>query len=468
MAVEISIGLGVNIGTRVGRLHNIWRKSAVLAALVAALLLAPAAAPHAEVKAVGVRIGYYSTHTRLVVDLSERVNFRVLTLADPYRIVVEMPRIDWGFTRTFPLRKTSVISAFRFGAFTAETTRIVLDLRRPVELATAEVLPPTGSSRNYQLILDLKPTTRERYLAQAKRPTPPAPGKPPAAAQPPAAALPPAAARPGLPAPPGRKPKPPGARQQARVPPPERKPDRIPLRRRARRADEKPVVVIDPGHGGVDPGTIGRRGTEEKTVTLRMARALRRQLLATGHYKVVLTRNSDVFVELRKRIAIAREAEGDLFVSLHADSIKYRKFRGASVYTLSEKASDREAELLAKKENKSDIIAGIDLSAESGQVRNILIDLAQRETMNLSVHFAKYLVAELGKEGPLVGRTHRFAGFAVLKAPDVPSVLIELGYLSNPADERLLRQARHRAKVARAVRRAIDRYFAYKRKASRS
>lgn len=444
-----------------GTLHNIWRDIGLSAVVAGALLLAPGVAARADVKAVGVRIGYYSTHTRLVVDLSETVNFRVLRLADPYRVVVEMPRIDWGFTRSFPLRDTSIISAFRFGAFTENTTRIVLDLRQPVELSTAEVLPPTGASRNYQLILDLTPTTRERYLAQATRPPPPAVVTPPAQTRPDAKPA-------GPPGPPGPKPEPPGPPQQARIPPGERVPPPREERRRERREEGRPVVIIDPGHGGVDPGAIGRLGTQEKDLTLLMARALKAQLQAGGRYRVVLTRDSDVFLALRQRIAIARKAEGDVFVSLHADTIGYRNFRGASVYTLSEKASDKEAELLARKENKSDIIAGIDLTEESGQVRNILIDLAQRETMNLSVHFAKYLVAELGKEVPLVGRTHRFAGFAVLKAPDVPSVLVELGYLSNPTDERLLRQPQHRAKVARAVRRAIDRYFAYKRKASRS
>jgi len=238
-------------------------------------------------------------------------------------------------------------------------------------------------------------------------------------------------------------------------------------RKRAVRA--KPVIVLDPGHGGIDPGTRGRLGTREKHVTLRVARIIRRKLLATGRYKVVMTRSDDTFVPLRQRIAIARKVDGDLFISFHADALSIKSFRGAAVYTLSEKASDDEAAALAKKENKADIIAGIDLGRESGDVRNILIDLAQRETMNRSIHLARFLIGDLRREIKLVrNKKHRFAGFAVLRAPDVPSVLIELGYLSNKADERLLRSSRHHAKLARAIVRAIDRYIALQSKLSKT
>jgi N-acetylmuramoyl-L-alanine amidase len=223
-------------------------------------------------------------------------------------------------------------------------------------------------------------------------------------------------------------------------------------------------VVIDPGHGGVDPGAVGARGTMEKDIVLAMSRELQVVLERTGRYHVVLTRGDDSFMRLRERMAVARHAEADLFVSLHADAHKDLSLRGASVYTLSEQASDAEAEALAAKENKADLIAGVDLSEEAPEVTGILIDLAQRETMDLSSVFAQRLVIELGRATGLQRNTHRYAGFAVLKAPDVPSVLVELGYLSNPSEEDRLRTKRHRESLARAMERAIRRYFEWRQK----
>ena len=219
--------------------------------------------------------------------------------------------------------------------------------------------------------------------------------------------------------------------------------------------------MLDPGHGGVDPGAVGVSGIYEKEVTLAMAREIKRQLETTGRFKVVMTRDDDVFVRLRDRIAKARTAEAELFVSIHADAMRNRETRGASIYTLSENASDDEAAALAARENRADIIAGVDLSHENKTVMNILIDLAQRETMNHSASFAHILVEELAREIQLVPlKPHRFAGFAVLKAPDVPSVLVELGYISNKADEQLLTRPHYRTKVAASLVRAIERYFA--------
>ena len=229
--------------------------------------------------------------------------------------------------------------------------------------------------------------------------------------------------------------------------------------RPAKRPDVRPLIAIDPGHGGVDPGAHGLSGVWEKRITFLQARELRRQLLKTGRYRVAQTRNRDVFVRLRERIAIAQRAGADLFISLHADSIDNRRVRGGAVYTLSEKASDKEAAALAKKENKADIIAGLDLNEQSKTVAKILIDLRQRLTKNDSVIFAQGLVRELSKSMRLLRNNHRFAGFAVLKAPDIPSVLIEMGYLSNRTDERLLKQKRHRRQVAAAIVRAINAYF---------
>jgi N-acetylmuramoyl-L-alanine amidase len=220
-----------------------------------------------------------------------------------------------------------------------------------------------------------------------------------------------------------------------------------------------PVIVIDPGHGGIDPGATGVSGAHEKDIVLALGQTLAQTLRDTGRYKVVMTRDDDVFLSLKARVAVGRRNRADLFISVHADSAPGSSAQGASVYTLSEQASDREAEALARSENQSDIIAGVDLTKEADIVTSILIDLAQRETKNSSAKFAQILVPELQKVGSLTHKTHRFAGFRVLKAPDVPSVLIEIGYLSNDADESSLRSSRWRRGMASAIARSVDTYF---------
>jgi len=189
---------------------------------------------------------------------------------------------------------------------------------------------------------------------------------------------------------------------------------------------------------------------------------------ATGRYRVALTRDHDIFLQLRDRVALAQKFGGDLFISLHANNHKSRKIKGVSVYTLSEKSSDAEAAALAAKENKADIIAGIDLSDQTEVVSKILIDLAQRETMNLSKTLGNIMVQELGQVTDLLANTHRFAGFAVLKSPTVPSILVEIGYLSNRPEERLLRTAKHRSKVTAAIVKAIDTYIGSQKALNRS
>ncbi len=219
------------------------------------------------------------------------------------------------------------------------------------------------------------------------------------------------------------------------------------------------VIVLDPGHGGVDPGTRGVNGVDEKEVTLAFARAVARELRKSDRYRVFLTRTDDRFVPLRERVRMAQARDADLFISLHADSIADPKISGASVYTLSETASDAEAARLARKENKVDILAGVDLTDQDPIVASILIDLAWRETNNRSIDFAELLTEELGRVTRLLRRNRRFAGFVVLKSPETPSVLVELGYLSNERNAALLMDAGYRQRVAVAVRRAVDRYF---------
>ena len=376
--------------------------------LAVALLtsLASAAAP----VVLGVRTGEQPTATRFVLDLSEALEFRVFVLPDPYRVVIDLPEVDWRAPLTENIGQ-GLIRNFRFGLFEAGTSRVVLDVDGPVRVQRSFLLPPNGAFP-HRFVLDIAPVDAKDFKTIA--------------------ALPP---RPPL---------------QARTP-------AISPRRKG--GDSRPMIVIDPGHGGIDPGTLGASGIFEKKITLSIAREFERQLLETGRYRVLMTRNKDVFVRLSRRVEIAREARGDLFVSLHADSIKNRRVRGAAVYTLSETASDAEAAALAAKENRADVIAGLDLTGESSEVTTILIDLARRETMNLSVGFATLLVPEIRRNGKVLRNDHRVAGFAVLKAPDVPSILVEMGYLSNRQDEKLLRSRKYKRQISEAMVRAIDSYF---------
>ena len=222
-----------------------------------------------------------------------------------------------------------------------------------------------------------------------------------------------------------------------------------------------PLVVIDAGHGGHDPGAISPHGgAREKDVTLAIAKAAREELLKSGRVRVALTRDGDSYIVLQDRFSIARKMKADLFLSIHADSAENQTARGGSVYTLSEVASDREAQRLASNQNKSDIINGVNLGGADVNVSSILIDLTQRETMNVSAEFDKLLLREAGPNMTLRGSAHRFASFIVLKAPDTPSVLFETGYLSNAEDAAFLVSPAGKQSIARSISSAIQSHFA--------
>jgi N-acetylmuramoyl-L-alanine amidase len=362
------------------------------------------------------RIGKNGDHTRFVLNISDKVDFEVFTLADPYRIVLDLPEVAWRLAGDSQNAVGGAIRGYRYGLFRTGRSRMVIDLAGPVAIANKFLLPPEGE-RRYRLVLDLAPVDRAKYLSSAGWPK--------------------------------------GAQL-----PPEPEPE-VAIDDGSRPANAKRVVVIDPGHGGVDPGTTGYSGTYEKDVVLALGKQLRDALLRTGRYDVVMTRDTDIFLSLRARVAVARRAKADLFISLHCDSSPNSSaVRGASVYTLSERGSDREADALARAENQSDIIAGVDLTNEPDIVTSILIDLAQRETKNNAARFAQVLLPELRSSGRVSAQTHKFAGFVVLKAPDVPSVLLETGYLSNMEDEEALSNARFRATMASGIARGVDRYFA--------
>jgi N-acetylmuramoyl-L-alanine amidase len=378
-------------------------------------LVASVGSVSAEAGAVhDIRLGVTKERTRVVLDLSQKVDFRVFMLANPRRVVLDLPSMSWPEK---PPQADGLVYGIRFGQFTANKSRLVIDAARPVRLAKSFVLNP-ASGLPHRLVLDLVPSTAQDFAARVAQDRKAAAGK----------------ARPSVSAPP-------------------------PIANKSRRKpNAKPIIVLDAGHGGVDPGANGRRA-REKNVTLEFTRELAKQLRRTGKYKVYLTRNRDIYIPLRQRVNIARKHEADLFVSIHADAIKRKSVRGMSIYTLSDTASDKEAAALARKENQSDIIAGIDFADQPAEVANILIDLAQRETKNRSVKFANLVVDHARGKTRLLERTHRFAGFRVLKAPDVPSVLVELGFLTNRSDEKQLLSAPWRRRMAASLVDSVGAFF---------
>lgn len=380
--------------------------------------------------AKSLRLGAIEEHTRVVVEFTEAVDYKLFTLSSPYRAVIDLPETKWDIPDT--LQDKGLVSGVRFGSFKPGQGRIVVDLRGPVNVHKHFLLPPTVAINNHRLVIDFEPATIATFR-QMK----------PAVSQTQTALI----------SAPDFQPTP-TPQPQFSAPTGEFTPKPRPRKTRK-------IIVIDPGHGGVDPGALGTR-SREKDIVLAFSKELVRQLKATRRYDVYLTRSSDIYIPLRQRVQIARNRNADLFISIHADAIKKKNIRGLSVYTLSEKASDREAAALAKKENQSDIIAGVDFGDQLPEVTNILIDLAQRDTKNASVKFAESLISSARGKTLLLDRTHRFAGFRVLKAPDVPSVLVELGFITNRTDEKQLSSSKWRRRVATGMVEAIDNYFRLK------
>jgi N-acetylmuramoyl-L-alanine amidase len=366
------------------------------------------------------------TRTRFVADLSAPVGFTAYVLPDPYRVVIDLPQVAFDLPLDAGQGALGLVKGFRFGPVGEGRSRIVLDTTGPVLIEKTFVREPEAG-QPARIVVDLLATGEKEFAAQL------------AADQAAAAAVP-------LP-----RPKP-GSTAEAPPAAEERPASTRPPGRR--------LVVIDPGHGGIDPGAIGAKKTREKDVVLAYGLVLRKILEATGNIDVVMTREDDRFLTLRDRVRIARDNEADLFIAIHADTVRGPEARGATIYTLSEKASDAEAEALAHKENRADIIAGVHLEEESEEVTDILIDLALRESKTHALVFAKKAVAEMKPVTPFTGKPMRSAGFMVLKAPDVPSVLVELGYLSSRHDEQQLIDPAWRERVARAMARAIEKYFA--------
>jgi len=361
----------------------------------------------------GIRFGQNGDVTRFVLDVSEKAEPSIFLLADPHRVVIDLPEAQWKASNK--VAGVGAVEGYRHGLFTPGIYRIVLDLKNPASVKSSFHLAPRGNF-GHRLVVDLENTSRDGFLTAVAE---------------------------------SRKKRPVFvAKATPEITAPRRSPN------------GKRVIVLDPGHGGPDPGNLGVIGVHEKVIVLKISRAIRDELAATGRYEVHMTRDRDIFWPVRERFRIARRHGADLFISVHADSINRPNVKGGSVYNLSETASDKEAARLAARENKSDVIAGVNLDQADDEVSSILIDLAQRETMNFSAQFAEMLVAELERDVPMLRRAHRFANLGMLKAPDVPSVLLEAGYLTNKANARFLNSSDGQKRIARAVRRAVDKYFA--------
>jgi N-acetylmuramoyl-L-alanine amidase len=376
---------------------------------------AAAAATDPPPTATDARLAGDDKQTRLVIDLSHKIDMRAFTLADPYRVVIDIPQVNFQLPPKTGEHGRGVVKAFRYGLVMPGGSRIVIDLAGPVRVTRAFVLDPV-EGQPARMVVDLAPVDRDAFLR--------------------AAAI------------DNRLPRPP-------EPPP------LHHDRDGQAADPRPVVVIDPGHGGIDTGTHAPSGELEKSLVLEFSTMLRDKLEKTGKYRVVMTRTDDTFVELAERVRFARLRQAQLFISIHCDALAKGEgdAEGATVYTLSDKASDAEAQRLADAENRADVIAGVDLAAEPTDIADILIDLAQRETRAFSAHFARDVVGEMRAAARMHKHPLRAAGFRVLKAPDVPSVLIELGYVSNAGDLKQLVSESWRSHTGDAIVHAVHTYF---------
>jgi N-acetylmuramoyl-L-alanine amidase len=381
----------------------------------------PVAVPSFPI-ASDVRLAGDARQTRFILDLDKTVPFRAFPLADPYRVVVDIPQVNFQLPPGAGTAGRGLVKAFRYGLVMPGGSRIVFDLTGPARITSSTMLE-AANGQPPRLVLEFEEMDRTGFvqsLAPDSRPD-----LKPAIVE---IVAPVEAAAPAKPAAAG---------------------------------DLRPVVVIDPGHGGIDNGT--QSGNEsEKNLVLGFGLALRDRIEKGGKYRVVMTRDDDTFIPLADRVKVARNQSAALFVSIHADALPRHEgdAQGASIYTLSDRASDAEAERLAENENKADAIGGVNLTEEPTDVADILIDLAQRETRTFSNRFARLLMSEMKSTVRMHKNPLKSAGFKVLKAPDVPSVLIELGYVSNKGDLEHLVSENWRSRTVGSMAQAIDAFFA--------
>ena len=378
---------------------------------VAAALCLLLSRPCLAAEALETHLTVTGRSTIFELTMSEGVTAQVFTLANPYRVVLDLPDLVFRLDPATGKRGAGLVSQFRYGQFAERKSRIVIDTKGPVKIHSANMTRLKGSSA-VKLAIALMPMDATAFGSGTGAGTESAAFEP------------------------GVDGDPIGAPDGPRKP------------------HSRPVVVIDPGHGGIDPGAMGANSVTEKTIVLAVAQQLKQALEKAGLYDVKMTRSEDVFVSLDKRLKFSRDSGADLFISLHADSIEEKtaadNIRGATIYTLSGKASDEQARVMAEKENASDLLAGIEAydKGNDDQVKNILIDLMKRETSNFSADFSQVLAKRLGKTIEMSRLPRRSAAFKVLKQTDAPSVLVELGYISNRTDEEQMLTPEWQSKVA--------------------
>jgi N-acetylmuramoyl-L-alanine amidase len=382
----------------------------------AAFAAKPATATAIEIVAKG-------DTTRFFAELSRETGFTANVLSGPYRVVIELENVKFDLPQGAGHKPGGLILQVRYGRAETGKSQIVIDTAGPVLIKRSQILPKKGRAKP-RIAIDLVATTEEAFAATLARDE--------AASSPETTA--------SLPV----------------IMPPAKAGD-VPPRPRL---EGKHLIVLDPGHGGMDPGAVSPNKTKEKDVVFAFAQDLAKKLVESGLYEVRMTRDEDQFTTLSERVNFTRKAGADLFIAIHADTVRGQTVTGTTLYTLSDTASDDEAAALAQKENKADIIAGIDLAAQEGDVADVLINLVQRESKNHANLFSRMALEDLKGITTMTGKPIRSAGFMVLKSPDVPSVLIELGYLSNHEDELRLINAAWRGKMADGLTRAIGRHFA--------
>lgn len=364
-------------------------------------------------RATAIEISADRRTTTIVIALTAPVNVAAFTLADPYRVIIDVANLGFQLPSGLPTR--GLVTGIRYGLLEPGRSRVVMDVSGPVKILRAEAVPALTSS-GAQIIVTLESTDRAKFLAALQ---------------------------------------------------PQEQPATVAVPEKPRTSgDGKPVVVIDPGHGGLDPGALGQNGIREKDLTLAVARQVRAMLAAKGRVDVRLTRRGDEFISLDQRVVYSQQAGASLFVSIHADSVGdmglAQAVRGASVYTLSGEASSKQAKLLAEKENAADLRAGLTAAVGAGgdQIKSILYDLMNRETQNFSSEIRSLLVANLKRSVAIAKEPARSAAFKVLQQAHSPSVLIELGYLSHTEDAALLQSPEWQKQVAGSIVAAIEQYFA--------
>ena len=390
----------------------------------AAAAPSPAAGSNFPV-ASDARLAGDARQTRFILDLDKPVQFRAFALADPYRVIVDLPQVSFTLPAGIGATGRGLVKAFRYGLVMPGGSRIVFDLTGPAKIAKSYVLE-AANGQPPRLVIEFEEIDRTAFVQSL---------------------------------PPENRPELRSAITDANA----ATPDASAVAKPAAPPDKRPVVVIDPGHGGADNGTeAGGNDIMEKNLVLTFGLALRDRLEKSGKYRIVMTRTDDTFIALGDRVKVARNESAALFISIHADALKRGEgdAQGATIYTLSDKATDSDAERLADAENKSDAIGGVNLADEPTEVADILIDLVQRETKTFSNRFARVLMGEMKTTARMHKHPLKSAGFRVLKAPDVPSVLVELGYVSNKGDLEHLVSENWRNRTVGSMAQAIETFLA--------